>query len=145
MSAPAPGPRAVRPRATRQKAAVDRALERIPDFVSAQELHARLQEAGERISLATVYRTLQQQLDDGLVDVLRREDGESVYRRCAAQGHHHHLVCRLCWSTVEVTAPPVEAWAAAVAAEHGFVDAQHTVEITGVCADCAGRRAADAR
>lgn len=145
MSAPAPGPRPGRPRATRQKAAVDRALDRIPDFVSAQELHARLQEDGERISLATVYRTLQQQHQDGLVDALRREDGESVYRRCEAEGHHHHLVCRVCWSTVEVTNPPVEAWAAAVAAEHGFVDAQHTVEITGVCAQCAERRSAAAR
>lgn len=143
MSAPDPGPRVVRPRATRQKAAVDRALETIPDFVSAQELHARLQEEGERISLATVYRTLQQQLEDGQVDVLRREDGESVYRRCEARGHHHHLVCRLCWSTVEVTAPPVEAWAARIAAEHGFTEAEHTVEITGVCADCAATRAAD--
>ena len=115
VRAPQPGPRVARPRATRQKAAVDRALDRIPDFVSAQELHARLQDQGERVSLATVYRTLQQQLDDG---------------------HHHHLVCRICWTTVEVTAPHVEAWATAVAAEHGFTDADHTVEITGVCARC---------
>ena len=90
VSAPEPSPRAARPRATRQKAAVDRALDRIPDFVSAQELHARLQDQGERVSLATVYRTLQQQLDDGLVDMLRRDDGESVYRRCEDEGHHHH-------------------------------------------------------
>lgn len=132
---------APRGRSTRQKVAVDRALDRLEDFVSAQELHAHLQEAGERVSLATVYRTLQQRVDDGALDVLRREDGESVYRRCAAEGHHHHLVCRVCWSTVEVTAPPVEEWAAAVAAEHGFVEPEHTVEIIGVCADCAARRA----
>ncbi|MBN6767473.1 Fur family transcriptional regulator [Micrococcus yunnanensis] len=136
VSAPQPGPRVARPRATRQKAAVDRALDRIPDFVSAQELYARLQDQGERVSLATVYRTLQQQLDDGLVDMLRRDDGETVYRRCEDEGHHHHLVCRICWTTVEVTAPHVEAWATAVAAEHGFTDADHTVEITGVCARC---------
>ncbi|MCG7421829.1 transcriptional repressor [Micrococcus porci] len=134
----APAPRG---RSTRQKAAVDGALDAAEDFVSAQELHARLRDAGERVSLATVYRALQQRLDEGTVDMLRREDGESVYRRCAAEGHHHHLVCRVCWTTVEVTAPGVEEWAARMAAEHGFSDPDHTVEITGVCAECraAGR------
>ncbi|MDY6055640.1 Fur family transcriptional regulator [Micrococcus sp.] len=131
--APAPRPRG---RSTRQKAAVDRALDALTDFVSAQELHARLREAGEQVSLATVYRVLQQRLDEGAVDVIRRDDGESVYRRCAADEHHHHLVCRRCWSTVEITAPPVEAWAAAIAAEHGFSAPEHTMEISGVCADC---------
>lgn len=143
MSATVPEGRASRGRSTRQKAAVDAALDRLDDFVSAQELHAHLQDAGERVSLATVYRTLQQRVDDGALDVLRREDGESVYRRCAAEGHHHHLVCRVCWTAVEVTAPPVEEWAAAVAAEHGFTAPRHTVEITGVCADCAARAPRD--
>lgn len=131
---------APRGRSTRQKAAVDRALDAAEDFASAQELHARLKEAGERVSLATVYRTLQQRLDEGTVDMIRREDGESVYRRCAAEGHHHHLVCRVCWTTVEVTAPGVEEWAARIAAEHGFTEPDHTLEITGVCADCRARR-----
>ena len=128
---------ASRPRATRQKAAVDRALDSLEDFVSAQQLHGHLQHAGERVSLATVYRTLQQQVDAGRVDVLRRDDGESVYRRCEEQEHHHHLVCRRCWRTVEITAPDVEQWAATIAREHGFVDPDHTVEISGVCTDCA--------
>ena len=69
-------------------------------------------------------------------EAVLRDDGETVYRRCEDEGHHHHLVCRICWTTVEVTAPHVEAWATAVAAEHGFTDADHTVEITGVCARC---------
>ena len=141
MTSPAPDPRAGRVRATRQKAAVDRALSELEDFVSAQELHAHLKEAGERVSLATVYRTLQQQLQDGTVDVMRREDGESVYRRCAEQGHHHHLVCRRCGATVELTSPPVERWAAAVAAEHRYTDTHHTVEITGLCPACSAEAA----
>jgi Fur family transcriptional regulator, ferric uptake regulator len=35
----------------------------------------------------------------------------------------------------------VERWAAALGAEHGFTDVTHTVEVTGVCADCAGSAA----
>ena len=80
-------------------------------------------------------RLAQALVDDGLVDVLRSE-GEAAYRRCSPV-HHHHLVCRSCGRTVEVADPPVERWAARVAAEHGFVEAEHTVEVFGTCARCA--------
>jgi Fur family transcriptional regulator, ferric uptake regulator len=124
------------PRSTRQRAAVAAVLDELPDFRSAQDLHAMLRERGARVGLTTVYRTLQTLADTGEVDVLRRVDGEAVYRRCST-GHHHHLVCRNCGRTEEVEGPAVERWADRVAAEHGFVDVSHTLEIFGTCAPCA--------
>ncbi len=123
-------------RPTRQRSAVLALLEDLDRFRSAQDLHALLRERGEGVGLATVYRALQALVDDGRVDVLRGDDGESVYRRCSTD-HHHHLVCRGCGRTVEVADPPVERWAARVAAEHGFVDVQHQIEVFGTCAGCA--------
>ena len=122
-------------RATRQRAAVARLLDEIGEFRTAQELHEELRRRGEAIGLTTVYRTLQTLSDAGEVDVLRTDSGESAYRRCSAH-HHHHLVCRHCGRTVEVEGPAVERWAERVAAEHGFRDVSHTVEIFGCCADC---------
>ena len=90
-----------------------------------------------KVGLATVYRALQTLADQGEVDVLRTDDGESVYRRCSTGAHHHHLVCRSCGRTVEVEGPTVERWADAVSAEHGFRDVTHTLEIFGTCSDCA--------
>ncbi|MBY8851156.1 TIGR03943 family protein, partial [Saccharothrix sp. MB29] len=87
---------------------------------------------GEGIGLTTVYRTLQSLADAGEVDVLRTDTGEAIYRRCSAH-HHHHLVCRGCGRTVEVEGPAVEKWADRVAAENGFVEVSHTVEIFGTC------------
>ena len=52
---------------------------------------------------------------------------------------HHHLVCRACGRTVEVEGPAVEKWADRIAAENGFVEVSHTVEIFGTCQDCAGK------
>ena len=124
------------PRSTRQRAAVAAVLDELTDFRSAQDLHAMLRERGARVGLTTVYRTLQTLADTGEVDVLRRVDGEAVYRRCST-GHHHHLVCRNCGRTEEVEGPAVERWADRVAAEHGFVDVSHTLEIFGTCASCA--------
>jgi len=122
-------------RATRQRAAVSSLLDRLADFRSAQEIHEELRRVGEGIGLTTVYRTLQALADAGEVDVLRRLDGESVYRRCSA-GHHHHLVCRTCGRTVEIEGPAVERWATRMAAEHGFSQVQHTLEIFGTCGEC---------
>jgi Fur family ferric uptake transcriptional regulator len=127
---------AVRPqRSTRQRAAVAAVLDSVPDFRSAQELHDLLKQRGENVGLTTVYRTLQSLAESGEVDVLRTGDGESIYRRCSS-GHHHHLVCRVCGRAVEVEGPAVERWADKVAAEHGFSEVSHTVEIFGRCAEC---------
>ncbi|MCX4749080.1 transcriptional repressor [Kitasatospora sp. NBC_01287] len=138
MTTAGPSPRA---RSTRQRAAVSAALDEIEDFRSAQELHDMLKHRGDSVGLTTVYRTLQSLADAGEVDVLRTADGEAVYRRCSS-GHHHHLVCRRCGSTVEVEGPAVERWANTVAAEHGFTDIAHTLEIFGTCADCTAKQLA---
>ena len=123
-----------RRRPTRQQAAVTARLEMTEDFTSAQDLHARMREAGDTVGLATVYRTLTSLAASGEVDVLRTGDGEAVYRMCST-GHHHHLVCRQCGRTVEIEGPTVERWTERVAAEHGFTDVSHTLEIFGTCSD----------
>jgi len=123
-------------RQTRQKRALAGVLEESDVFRSAQELHADLRARGENIGLTTVYNQLRGLSEAGLVDVLRADDGEVLYRRCSTQ-HHHHLTCRSCGRTVEVEGPEVERWADAIGAAHGFVDVTHTVEVFGTCGDCA--------
>lgn len=123
-------------RSTRQRTAVARLLDQLDDFRSAQELHEELRKRGEGIGLTTVYRTLQSLADAGEIDVLRTDTGEAIYPRCSSH-HHHHLVCRNCGHTVEVEGPAVERWAERVAAENGFSDVSHTVEIFGTCERCA--------
>jgi Fur family ferric uptake transcriptional regulator len=122
-------------RSTRQRAALTALLENIDDFRSAQELHDELRKRGEGVGLTTVYRTLQQMAAAGAVDTLRTDTGESVYRLCS-EHHHHHLVCRQCGSTVEISGGEVETWATEIARNHGFSDVSHTIEIFGICGRC---------
>ncbi len=126
-------PTSLRP--TRQRRAITEALAEAADFQSAQDIHDTLRHAGDKVGLATVYRTLQAMADAGEVDVLQGAGGESVYRRCSTH-HHHHLVCRSCGRTVEVTGPAVETWADAVAREHDFAEVSHSIELFGICAEC---------
>ncbi|MDQ4502025.1 Fur family transcriptional regulator [Sinomonas sp. ASV322] len=130
-------------RVTKQKVAVSEALDDLADFVSTQDLHRILQDRGASVSLATTYRIVQAMAEDGLLDVLRTDDGEARYRRCEAHGHHHHLVCRRCGKAVEIEAPAVESWASRVAADHGYTAVEHTVEIFGLCSECSAAMAAE--
>lgn len=127
------------PRQTRQRTAVSGLMDELAEFRSAQEVHDILKARGEQVGLTTVYRSLQSLAASGEIDFLVTDEGETVYRRCGTQ-HHHHLVCRDCGTTVEVSGPAVEQWADAVAAEHGFSDVSHTLEMFGRCADCAPTR-----
>jgi Fur family ferric uptake transcriptional regulator len=123
-------------RNTWQREAVRTALGTSEAFMSAQALHANLREGGSSIGLATVYRALADLAVEGEADSLQ-QDGESLYRACTRGSHHHHLICRTCGLTVEIEADAVETWAQAVAAEHGFTEANHVVDVFGVCASCA--------
>ncbi|HWJ52739.1 MAG TPA: transcriptional repressor [Propionibacteriaceae bacterium] len=123
------------PRRTRQRSAVDGILADRDDFRTAQEIHDDLRRHGERVGLTTVYRTLQAMTEAGELDALRNAEGETAYRRCST-GHHHHLVCRSCGRTVEVSGPAVETWANAVAEQHNFRDVSHDLEIFGTCSSC---------
>jgi Fur family ferric uptake transcriptional regulator len=121
-------------RQTRQKDAVLHALGQAQGFVSAQQLHRQLTQHGSVIGLATVYRTLNTLVADGLADSLVNA-GESLFRDCS-KDHHHHLICNGCGIAVEIEAEQAEAWATKVAKDHGFTQVTHTIDIFGLCKAC---------
>lgn len=123
-------------RGTRQAEAVTAVLDGLPGFCSAQQIYAELRGRGEQIGLTTVYRHLQVLTESGRVDSISGASGEILYRRCQSGAHHHHLTCRNCGCSVEVEGKAVERWADDVAAEAGFTDVGHTVELFGLCPQC---------
>jgi Fur family ferric uptake transcriptional regulator len=131
-----PGRAGASGRMTRQKRAVAELLDETEAFSSAQELHARLRDRGERVGLATVYSQLRSLEAAGEIDSVRSPSGEALYRRCGLASHHHHLVCRRCGRTVELDAPDIERWARRLGRRHGFSDLDHVLEITGICDQC---------
>jgi Fur family ferric uptake transcriptional regulator len=127
-------------RNTWQRDRVRDALGGARGFVSAQSLHATLRDEGTGIGLATVYRALADLAAGGEADNLQSPEGESLYRACVSAGHHHHLICRSCGLTVEIEATDVEQWAQRTAAANGFTQAEHVVDIFGLCTACATAR-----
>jgi len=121
-------------RRTRQRDAIRADLAATGQFRTAQQIHDRLRELGQSVSLPTVYRTLAAMVEAGEVDQLTT-DGQAAYRRCSPQ-HHHHLVCRSCGRTIEVSNPPLESWATELGHRYGFDQIHHVTELTGICPDC---------
>lgn len=134
-----------RPQLTRntpRKRALLEVLEGADGFLSAKELHGRLRSRlapqGLRVGIATVYMQLRGLAENGAVDILHGDDGETRYWLPRRDAHHHYLVCRSCSRALEIVADPVEEWADALGPTVGFRDVTHTLELFGVCDRCTG-------
>ena len=57
-------------------------LEQVGGFASTKEIYQLLLKSGESIGLTTIYRALQSLASEKVVDQLRREDGEAIFRLC---------------------------------------------------------------
>ena len=122
-------------RLTKQRKAIIEALTSQENFRSAQEIHSLLTVNGEMIGLSTVYRNLTEMFEARDVDMIIGSDGESQYRLCSTN-HHHHLTCKQCGLAIEITGEALEVWAKQVGIDNGFTEISHTLEISGICANC---------
>jgi Fur family transcriptional regulator, ferric uptake regulator len=66
---------------------------------SVRELHTAARQAEPKLGLTTAYRTVERWREEGWAEDAGTRGGESVYVLCAAQGHHHHVVCVDCGAT----------------------------------------------
>lgn len=74
-------------RSTWQKVAVREELGERSGFISAQQLHAEMVAAGQKLGLTTVYRALTDMVESGEADALTGSDGETRYRICGLEHH----------------------------------------------------------
>jgi Fur family ferric uptake transcriptional regulator len=122
-------------RATRQRLLVLETLQAEPNDATAQEIFETLRARGVSIGLATVYRALGLLSSHGVIDALVHRPGEVCYRLCGDE-HHHHLTCIECHQVVELGECELESWLDRLGSAHGFAVTGHSVEVTGLCADC---------
>ena len=79
-------------RLTRQRLALAKLLfGRMDRHVTAEMLHGEAQEARVPVSLATVYNTLHQFTDAGLLKEIMVDSGRSYFDTNTS--HHHHFYC----------------------------------------------------
>jgi Fur family ferric uptake transcriptional regulator len=123
-------------RLTLQRMIVASALARMRRTVSAQELYASLRVEHPLLGRATVFRTLDFLVENGLAQRFEAEGHVHVYTSCA-DNHHHHLVCRICGSTTEIDDTAVNQLIDAVRGGYGFALDHAALDFYGTCENCA--------
>jgi Fur family ferric uptake transcriptional regulator len=105
----------------------------------AEELHADLKQKGRDISRATVYRTLDLLVQCGLVRKSSLGSTHANYEAAHENEHHDHLICLNCNKVIEFFRPDLETLQEAICAEQRFKPLHHSLQIFGICSDCAGK------
>lgn len=103
---------------------------------SADSLYSRLAESGRRVSLGTVYNTIELLVDCGLVVEHSFGEGGRVFE--LAPTGHYHLVCTSCGKIKEVSDAELENL---IAGRHyaSFTPRRFSLSVFGVCSRCARR------
>lgn len=127
-------------RLTRQRVIVAEALARERGAVSAQELYDRLRARRHRIGLATVYRSLEAQVADGMATRLERDGHVYAYAACTPE-HHHHLLCTTCQRVDDLDEGVLAPVLGAIRKAHGFQVDHAALDFYGTCARCLRARA----
>jgi Fur family ferric uptake transcriptional regulator len=108
--------------------------------LSAEEVHQRLLGGQERVSLATVYRTLRLLSSMGLLQELELPEGGRRFELAGdAHRDHHHLVCIRCGRTEEFENPSVLAAGEAAAQHHSFRLLECVLNVRALCPSCAAQ------
>ncbi len=107
------------------------------DHFDADELMGHLAEliSQRKLSRATVYRTLNELVEAGLLRKMTL-GGRSVYEHEYGYPSHDHLYCQSCNRLIEFHSVALERLRDAVAREHDFQVLSHRMFITGYCAIC---------
>lgn len=115
-------------RITRQRAAILKVLAEAADHPDATELHKRVREVDESVSLATVYRTLTALEEQGIVHRHSFEGTPSRFETAEAE-HHDHIIDIDTGEVVEFHSEKIEKLQAEIARELGYDVVRHRMEL----------------
>ena len=102
----------------------------------ADELLDSLKRKGERLSAATIYRTLPLFVRSGIIRETLRSRGRARYEHMWGHEHHDHLECVMCGTIIEFRDDELETLQNKVCGKHDFQPLEHRLGIRGVCASC---------
>jgi Fe2+ or Zn2+ uptake regulation protein len=122
-------------RITHQRALILDIIRQGQGHLDADEVYRRARQKQPRLSLSTVYRTLQTLKKLGLVDEVHFDEDHHRYEVKPAT-EHHHLVCLGCGRVVEFQYPLARLVKKNVPQARDFEIAGSEVRVMGYCPSC---------
>lgn len=106
-----------------------------PGHFDADGLYLKLRTRNEKVSRATVYRTLDLLVEAGFLSRMHTEN-QAIYEVVRGRGHHDHLVCTRCGTTLEVFSESLELAQEELCRQNDFLPLSHTLRVEGLCSTC---------
>jgi Fur family ferric uptake transcriptional regulator len=122
-------------RVTAQRTLLLELLRRSGGHLDADELYRRARKKNSRISLSTVYRSLQLFKKLGLIEE-HHFDEEHHHYEVKSGEEHQHLLCVGCGKVVEFDYPAVNRLRKYIGAKYDFDINGVEIHLTGLCSDC---------
>ena len=121
---------------TRQREAVVDEIIGNPGHFEAEEIVQRLKSNRNRVSRATVYRTLELLQECLLVERLDFGTTHAFYEHVLEGQHHDHLICMRCGNVIEFHNEELERIQSSVSHNFDFAEIYHSLRIFGLCSKC---------
>lgn len=130
------------PRSTREREVILDRVASLPGHFSADDLFLSLRRGRQRVSRATIYRTLDLLVGQGVLQRVHLGEEGAKYELIRGRPLHAHLYCLRCGRLEDYPLPVLEALPEQVRRRQGF-QAEHLVlRICGYCRRCRPRGAA---
>ena len=104
--------------------------------LSADDLVALMRSEDQRISRATVYRTLRWMVEAGIARKVDFGEGRFRFEHSYRHPRHFHLICESCNRSYEFLSSDVESLLEEVAEARRFTAGRSVVQIYGTCEEC---------
>ncbi|MDQ3488238.1 MAG: transcriptional repressor [Acidobacteriota bacterium] len=104
--------------------------------LTADDLVDLIRREDQRISRATIYRTLQWMVDAGIARKVDFGEGRFRFEHSYRHPRHFHLICKTCNRSFEFLSSDIETLIEEVAAARGFAQRQSVLQIHGECDAC---------
>jgi len=104
------------------------------------DLHFRLKKKSEKISRASIYRTLPLLVECALVKEIVDGQDHAHYEYNYGRQHHDHLFCKKCGRSIEFLEEKIEALQEKICKKHNFSATRHFMVIEGICDRCQKRK-----
>jgi Fur family ferric uptake transcriptional regulator len=104
--------------------------------LTAEDLVDLIRREDQRISRATVYRTLQWMVDAGIARKVDFDEGRFRFEHSYRHPRHFHLICKTCNRSFEFLSSDIESLIEEVAAARSFAPRQSVLQIHGTCEAC---------
>jgi Fur family transcriptional regulator, ferric uptake regulator len=131
-------------RMTDQRRVIARVLDGATDHPDVDELHRRCAAVDQRISIATVYRTVRLFEEAGILERHDFRDGRSRYE-VVPEEHHDHLIDLETGNVIEFHDEELEALQKRIAEKLGFELVDHRMELYGISPEARARKQAEAQ